>query len=708
MDYKEKPIINVLQDEFIPYAGELLLNNLPSVADGLLSSQRKVIYAMNKNGVTYDKPHIKMLRCSAMAMSYYVYGDLPLNALMKNMGNNSLNYTYIDPKGSYGDKQKEDGVGASARYIEARLSKYSSDLIYGIEKKCIPYKRNFDNTEDEPIVLPSMFPNILLNTSQSISVSESSKIPAHNFIEVCDCFINYIQNKDITQAKTFLKGCDLSLGGQVVYNETEFNKIYDTGKGSFTLVGKYRYNEKENRVEIYEIPYETYIETIDKKLGDCCEKGIFPEVIDVHDGSDKDGIRLDIYLKKHTNVEAFIKKLRKYTPFESKMSCNFTVIDIDNKTPKCMSLKEIIESWTKHRINCIKNETAYDINKLEVELNKLYGLKMILSNLDKAISIIRMADIEETAKENLVKEFDLNQEQAEYISTIKMINMNKDWINKKIKRISEIKDSISKLKSFLTNENLILDKIIEQLEYGKKKYGKPRMTTVIYNDDTTIPQDALIDDYNCQLVVTKEGYVKKTSKYSESQKLKDGDLVLSQTATTNKSKILFFTNKANVYFLNMYDLNDCLPSALGQYSYSLLPIEPDEKIIYTTTTTDYSGYMYFSFSNGKVCKVPLTSYQTKQNRSKLMNSYNTESPLVYIGHHATDVSFLSKSSDGFYFLASSSLISKKTKKNSIGVTFQKLHPDCKVVEFGINPLSELESRTCTYDSLANIGKKLNL
>ena len=627
---------------------------------------------------------------------------------MKNMGNNSLNYTYIDPKGNYGDKQREDGVGAAARYIESRLSKYSSDLLLGIEKKCIPYKRNFDNTEDEPIVLPSIYPNILLNTSQSISVSESSKIPAHNFTEVCDCFISYIKNKDIELAKTYLKGCDLSLGGQVIYNSSEFDKIYNTGKGSFTLVGKYRFNEDENRVEIYEIPYETYIETIDKKLVDGWEKGIFSEVIDVHDSSDKDGIRLDIYLKKHTNVEAFIKKLRKYTPFESKMSCNFTVIDIDNKTPKCMSLEDIIKSWTTHRISCIKNETRFDIDKLETEVNKLYGLRTILSELDKAIIMIRNSESEDVAKELLVKEFNLNITQAEYISTIKLLNMNKDWINKKIQRISDIENEIQTLSNFLNDETLILDKIIEQLEYGKKKYGKPRMTEVIYDDlNSTLSSDLLIEDYNCQLVVTKEGYIKKTLKYSDNQKLKDGDHVISQTQTTNKSKILAFTNLGNCYFYNTYDLNDTQPSNLGQYLPSLISLESDEKIIYITVTSDFTGHLLFAYENGKVAKITLSSYKTETNRKRIKNAYNLNSKLVNVLKLTKDEDVMIKSVDNRYMVFNTSLLSEKQSTKSQGVNVISIKKGV-VDKFEINQLCLAETGECWSDKIPKAGKKLDL
>ena len=699
-NYKEKPIIDVLEDEFIPYASEILLNNLPHIGDGLLSSQRKVIYAMNEKGVTYDKPHIKMLRCSAMAFTYYIYGDMPLNAVMKNMGNNSLNYMYIDPKGNYGDKNKKDGVGASPRYIEARLSEYSSDLLNGINKKCIPYKRNFDNTCDEPIVLPSMFPNILINTSQSIAVSEASKIPAHNFNEVCDCFIDYIKNHDIESAKKHLKGCDLSTGGQIVYDENEFNKIYNTGEGSFTLVGKYMFDEKENKIQIYEIPYETYIETIDERLRICCEDGIFTEVLDIHDGSDKDGIRLDIYLKKNTNIETFIKKLRKHTPFQTKMSCNFTIIDIDNKTPVRMSLEHIINSWLRHRIDCIKNETSFDINKFNIELNKLYGLSKILESLDETIALIRSSKNDDDAKEKLIKRFYLNEEQAEYIASIKLININNEWIVKRIDRINELEKNVKELKSFMSDENLILRKIVEQLEYGKKKYGKERMTTILYDNNLSI--NDFVDDYNCRLVVTKQGYVKKTLVFSEKQKVKDGDEIVDQIQTQNNSKILIFTDKGNCYYYNTFKLQDTQPSNIGTYLPALLGLE-DETIVYITATNDYNGYMLFAFENGKAVRIPMVEYKTKQNRQMIGKAYYTKSQLIYVCYLKENKQLLARCGKK-YMVFESDLITVKSKKDSKGSQVIKGSFD----EFHENTLSKLETPCCYVDKIGGTGKELDI
>jgi len=327
----EKDIIEVMEAEFIPYAGEILVNNIPSVADGLLPVHRKVEWALHKNGINPEKPFIKLLRAGAYTMVYYVFGDMPLYKSMKNMANNSLNNFYLEPKGSFGDKRKKDGVGASPRYIECKLSKYGKSLLYNINKNNVEFKRNFDNTENEPLTLPSIIPNVLTNTSQSIAVGEASKIPAHNLIETCDSFISYIKTQDISKSIEILKCPDFSLGGQIPYDKEVFEKIYRKGKGSFSIIGKYKYDEKKGKITIYEVPYETYIENIEDKVSECIEKGLFKEITDYHNASDKDGIALDIYIKKNTDINKFIAKLRKYTPFESKFACNFTLLDLDNK-----------------------------------------------------------------------------------------------------------------------------------------------------------------------------------------------------------------------------------------------------------------------------------------------------------------------------------------------------------------------------------------
>ena len=702
----QKDIITTLHDEFIPYASELLLNNLPSI-DGLLPVHRKVLWALYENRVFHNKPFIKMLRAGSMSMIYYVLGDMPLYKAMTNMGNNGINYYYLDPKGSYGDKRKRDGVGASPRYIECRLSEYSEDMLKNIDKNSVPTKRNFDNTKDEVIVLPSMIPNILTNLSQSVAVGEASKIPAHCLTDVCDGISNYIKNNNIEKTIDIIKCPDMSLGGQIIYNKATFNKIYKTGRGSFTIIGKYTYDEKKNKLSIYEIPYETYIEDIEDKLRLAYEKGLFKEITDIQDVSGRQGIQLDIYLKKNTNIELFVKKLRKYTPYESKFSCNFTLLDLDWKTPKLMALQDIIEKWIQHRINCITNELNFDIDKHNKELNKLFGLEIINRDLDKAIALIRKSSSEKEAIQKLINEFNLNDSQAEYISTIRLVNINHDWINKRIKDIDDIKIKLEQLKLTVSDENKIKEIIIQQLEEVKKKYGKPRLTEIIYEDDIhELPQDIHIEDFNCKILITKEGYCKKLLRATDSQKLKDGDEVLSITDSNNKDDLLFISNQGNCYKLKCHELNEHKPSQLGEYLPNLLSLEQGEEIVFVASTSDYKGNLIFVFENGKIAKVTLSSYETKTNRSKLKNAINTDSKLVRGIHIQREIDIVLVSDTNYVLVFNTSNLESKATKSTQGNQIMKSKKINKVSNVKLLDEVVLEDIEYYKSTTGKAGKQL--
>jgi len=574
----ERDIIEVMEDEFIPYAGEILVNNIPSVTDGLLPVHRKVEWALHKNGINPEKTFIKLLRAGAYTMVFYVFGDMPLYKSMKNMANNSLNNFYLEPKGSFGDKRKKDGVGASPRYIECKLSKYGKSLLHNINKNNVEFKRNFDNTENEPLTLPSIIPNVLTNTSQSIAVGEASKIPAHNLIETCDSFISYIQTQDIDKSIELLKCPDFSLGGQIPYDKELFEKIYKTGKGSFSIIGKYKYDEKKGKITIYEVPYETYIENIEDKVAECIEKGLFKEITDYHNASDKDGIALDVYIKKNTDINKFVAKLRKYTPFESKFACNFTLLDLDNKTPQLMTLENIITKWVTHRETCIIKEYEYDIAEKEKTLHSLNGLQIVNQDLDKAIEIIKTSKKESVALENLIEYFKLTQEQAEYISTIRLININEEWIINKIKNISKLEDEIKQLNIEKSDMKFIHNIIISQLEDIKKQFGKPRLTEIIYNDKTRVSKTNIVEEYGIQIVLTKS-YLKKNRVFSEQQKLKDNDKVLEILSANNTNTIILLSNQGRVFNVKANDIETCKPSEMGEFIPNLLDLNKDEKII---------------------------------------------------------------------------------------------------------------------------------
>lgn len=634
----KKDIIEFMQETFVEYASPILINNLPSI-DGLLPVNRKVIWGMNEAKIRHDKPFTKMLRATGHILPFYTFGDMPLTSAMKNMGNNSINITYLMPKGAYGDKRRKNADGASPRYIECKLSEYAEDMLLGIDKQSVPMKKNYDNTKDEPIILPSKNPNILINTSQSIAVGESSKIPSHNVNEVCDCFIEYINSKDIDKCISMLNGCDFKIGGQIINDRNAFEKIYKTGKGSFRLVGKYKYDEINNEVTIYEVPYEAYIENIEEEIRDKVESGIFKEVLDTHNGTDKNGLNLKIYLRKNTDIDKFIFKLRKHTSFEKSFSCNFTLLDMDGKTPKLMNLENIMINWIQHRRICLINEHEYDLNTNEIKLNRLYGLKKINEDLDKTISLIRESKTESIAIGKLNEHFNLNEEQSDYIvKNVKLININEEWIEKRIIDINDLEIKINNLKNIINNECELDKIIIKQLIECKEKYGHERYTTLLddSNCKATEVKELLVEDYNCQIQLSNESYFKKTrlTGLNASNKLKDGDKIKSTIQCTNKDEVVFLTEDLNGYKYKLYELEETKLSNLGTYMQSQLK----QNILGMIAVSDLYKYAMIVYNDGNIAKISIDSYKTLQNRQCLSKSLkNSDVFGVYMLEDDSDV-----------------------------------------------------------------------
>lgn len=624
---KTKNILEILNEYFVDYATELIPNNLPSVCDGLLPVHRKIIFSLWEFGSTHDKPFRKMLINSAEVMKYYVFGDGPLTQSMKNAGSNFVLYEYLDPKGQYPDKNRRDGVGSSPRYIECRLTDYSEYLLQGIKYKNVPFVSNWDESRTEPTCLPSPVPNMLINNSESISVGFSSKIPSHNLNEVCDAFINYIKTKDIEASIDMIKGVDSPLGASLIYDKEEHHKIMTTGRGSYQMVSKWDYDKKQNKITITEIPQSTVIEEIDEKIRKGIEDGKFKEISDVQDLHGYGGLRYEIYLKKNTDVEKVISKLRRYTTFQKSVPIYLYMIRPDGITPHLYNLEELIIDWTDHRIKCIRKELEAEVIEIQERQNRMDGLFKISTDLESTHKIIRESKNEKEVIKNLSKKFDLNDYQAEYISTIRMVSLNKEWIAKQTKDYETLTKKVKQNQKIISDDEKIKNIIIKQLEEAKEKYGRPRKTEVIYDMDKTVKVD-IVDDYNCTIVGTEQGYIKKIMRYSDNQKTKDGDTIIMTQQTTNKADLLVFTNKANMYTVKISSLEESVPSSLGQYLPSMINFEPDEEVICYVTTSDYSGNVLICFENGKVARIQLSAY--KNNLKKTTKAYNSNSKVVGI------------------------------------------------------------------------------
>lgn len=686
-------IENVAKQEFIPYAGQSLINFLPSI-DGCLPVHRKIGISMLRRSRLPNKPFIKSVKAMGEIVTYYIYGTSGLYGSMVNMANNNMNIPMLLSKGSWGDKRRKDGYAAAERYTDCKLSQYMVDMMAGLRTKkfisnIVPMKPNFDNTTDEMVVMPSLPPNILLNMSQSISLSEASRIPSFNVIDTCDSIISYIKNNDMKKAISIIKVPDFNFGGQIIYDKEIFDKIYDTGKGSFIILGKYKYNEKKRVVSIYEIPFNTTIDDIEDKLRKAYDNDLFKEIIDIHNGCGKDGIKLDIYLKKNINLNEFILKLRKYTPFESKFSCNFTILDLDWKTPKLMNLQDIFDKWIQHRINCISNELIFEINKNKEHLHELEGLQIILPTINDVINTIRQSKNKDNAIGFLQSKYSLDKNQSEYIAKIQLINLNQEYIINEINNINKLKINIEQLENILHSDKLIKDKIISQLEYCKNKYGKPRMTDIIYPQQIKdISNINVIEEYSTYCTISKYGYLHKLRKKSDSVKLKDEDYIINELYSNNADTLLLFSNKGNCYKLYEYELDEDKPSKLGQYLPSLLDMEKDEEIITMVTTNKYIGDIIEIFENGKIARIPLESFKTETKRTKLKNSlYLDNGRLIDLFVINKDMDILLQTNINKILIANTSIINSKKSKNTSGIQIMKMKNDSHVI-LGI-PLEQL-------------------
>lgn len=691
----EIEVTDSLKKQFIPFAGGTLLNNLPSI-DGFLPVHRKVILSMMRNNRTHKSSYKKTASVMGEVMMYYVFGDAPLYGSIVNMANNGMNNPLIDGYGQWGNKFSSNGVPAAQRYTSCRLTPYAEAMYSGVNKQAVEMKANYDNTTDEVVIMPSMIPNILTNTSQSIAVGEASKIPSHNLESTCDAIINYLSHENNDKLIEDIQCPDLSSGGSIVYDKELFKSIYNTGRGSFTLIGSYRYNEKINRIEIYEVPYETTVETIHEKLVDAVEKGNMKEVSSSRIGTGKDGLRLDIDLKKNTDVEGFILKLRRYTPFESKMSVNFTMLDLDWKTPKLMTLQDIVDRWIQHRINCISNETEYDISQKEKRIHLLEGLGLVKDNLEKVVKVIRESKNDDEAIGKLISDFGLSDKQSEYVAEMKVRNLNSEYVDKRIEELSKLYNDASELKILLGSEVAKKSLIKDQLEQVKKDFSKPGYTKVIdieelqeYKEVSEQPED-----YNLKVFITKDLYLKKiplTSMRGKfTNRLKEDDSFTFEEELTNTGEVIVFTDKYNVYKKRLSDISDTRPSDLGEYIPSLFDYEKDEHPLFAVPLKkEFNQTLVLGFDDGTVAKINTSAYYTKQNRQILKKGYANKN-LIYISYGEGLEYMKAKSTDGYTVIREMSSFGAKDGRSSNGNNFMKLNEGSTIESYSAPNEEEIE------------------
>lgn len=675
MPLEEKPIATVLEENYMPYAVSVYVSRAIPEIDGFKPSHRKLLYTMYRKGLL-NGSRTKSANIVGETMKLNPHGDGAIYETMVRLtrGHDALLHPFVDSKGSFGKHYSRDMAYAASRYTEAKLDSICTEIFTDIDKDVVDFVPNYDGELMEPTLLPVAFPNILVSPNLGIAVGMASNICSFNLKEVCETAIALLKDENANIMSTLIAP-DFSTGGQLIYNAEALRKIYETGTGSFKVRAKYRYEKKGNTLEITEIPYSTTIEAIIDKIVELVKGGKLREIVNVRDLSDKEGMRVSIDLKRGTDADKLMQKLFKLTPLEDSFSCNFNIL-IAGK-PRVMGVREIMLEWIAFRTECIRRGVFFDLGKKQDRLHLLLGLQKILLDIDKAIEIIRQTEDDKQVIPNLMIGFGIDEIQAEFVADIKLRNLNKEYIVNKISEIDKLKEDIADCEEILAKPARVKKIIIQQLQNMIKKYAKPRLTQLLYEDELehiVIEDEA--EDYPVTLFMTQQGYFKKVTaqslRMSGEHKLKEGDSLAITLESTNRAELLVFTNQYQVYKAKVSDFADTKISLLGEYLPQVLGMQDDERAVFMTATTDFNGYIVVFFKNGKCAKIALSSYRTKLNRKKLVNAYSDSSELVAIYHIAESAEFVLTASNSRTLIVNTGVIAAKTTKNTAGVSVMTL------------------------------------
>lgn len=667
---KDEKIVDTLVTNYMPYAMSVILSRAIPEIDGFKPSHRKLLYTMYNMGLLQSGT-IKSANIVGRTMQLNPHGDASIYETMIRLsrGNESLLYPYVESKGNFGKAYSKNMMYAASRYTEAKLAPISKELFEDINKNTVDFVDNYDNTMKEPTLLPVTFPSVLCNVTTGIAVGMASSIASFNLKEVCDTTIALIKNPDHEISDTLLAP-DFVGGGYIIYDKTELEKIYSTGRGSVKVRAKYTYDKAYNCIDITEIPPTTTSEAIIDKIVELVKGNKVKELSDVRDETDLKGLRITLDLKRGIDPDKLMTKLYKLTPLEDTFSCNFNILV--KGYPRVMGVGEILKEWIEFRLECVHRRTQFTLDKKADKLHLLQGLEKILLDIDKAIKIIRETESESEVVPNLMIGFGIDKVQAEYIAEIKLRHLNKEYILKRTKDIEDLQKEIAELSSVLESKNKQKKIIISELTDVSKKYSGDRKSQILYDvDEYNADEEQSIEDYPVTLFITKEGYLNKIKsanlRMSGEQKVKEGDEVERTFECSNKDEILAFTDKFNVYKAKVDDFDDSKASQLGTFVASKLEMEQDEKVVYICVIREYKGYMIFAFENGKVAKVDISAYQTKTNRKKLIKAYSSKAPLAAVKYIEEDAELVLTSSNGRMLILNTGAISPKSTKDTIGV-----------------------------------------
>ena len=666
----EQPITETLETNYMPYAMSVIVSRAIPEIDGFKPSHRKLLYTMLKMGLLTGS-RTKSANIVGQTMKLNPHGDAAIYDTMVRLsaGYQALLTPFVDSKGNFGKVFSRDMACAAPRYTEAKLSPICAEIFRDIDKDTVDFVDNYDGSMQEPTLLPTAFPNVLVSSNLGIAVGMASQICGFNLAEVCETTIAYIKDPEHDMLST-LPAPDFPTGGEIIFDRAQMESIYRTGRGSFKLRARWRYVPKENIVEIFEIPYTTTTEAIIDKVRELINSGKVREINDMRDETDLSGLRLAIDLKRGVDPEKLMQKLFKLTPLQDSFPCNFNILVAGN--PRVMGVAEILEEWTAWRMDCVRRRVYFDLQKKKEKLHLLKGLESILLDIDRAIAIIRETELEAEVVPNLMLGFGIDQQQAEFVAEIRLRNINREYILKRTAEIADLERDIEELESVLNNRRKLKGIIIDELRQVSKKYGSPRRTGIVYaHEIEEFSEEQTVEDYGVKLFLSREGYFKKITaqslRMSGEQKFKEGDALSQCFETTNRAELLLLTDHQQMYKARVSDFEDGKASQLGIYLPTKLQFDEGESILAMILPGDYTKHLLLVFENGKAARIEMSAYETKTNRKKLVNACSDKSPVkaVLLLEEETDVACFS--SDGRVLIFNTAQLQPKSSRTTQGV-----------------------------------------